>query len=640
MRKLKPHEFIMQVWSMNKPADGAHFFLAYQIPGHKRMRQAIFKWPIGRNKVRLFIKEHIERHHLFFCPSPFMDERRLKDRMMPTCWMWSDLDHNKDLTYPASVYWRTSPKSSQAMWLLDDVHTTMEVGPVNQKLNQLEAGDGGGGAMAKLLRIPGTTNFKKKYQVGTRYPRVRLLMFNKRPRPISDFKIVVVADKASRNKAMSLCRSKGVPERIIHMVGLKSLKKEEDRSSRLRFLCRSLFEYGINRENIIALLTDSVWNKFQDSRPEELEADVDRNLEGIEETGPVGLSIVSAGRVRPGKQEWLIDYRIPLHEITFLEGATGVGKSSLIIRLISDFSSGRRMGTRGGHGRLNILVIQTEGHLENSFVPRLIACGADMDRIKLLNASGSEETLHLDEQRYVDWLKDQLVAYDTNILIIDPLLQFAGDIDFNRGKEAPNWLNMLQRMCREMKITGIFTRHWTKNSENAVLYRGGGVVGMTGVVRAQSAVIQDPNDEDKKYWVTTKMNEGARSDSLPMSYYTNKDLSVDWGKIENIDIEGMSRAAVNQNEATDHRKEMDDFVKSSLNGKGMTHEQLMKQAEVDGRSPDEVERSMKRLNIIERAGKLRVTVRKNKKKILMKAKKQRESKAERSTGEAYSYNNS
>jgi len=115
---------------------------------------------------------------VYFCPNIFSRPRRSKDLMLPSKWLYADLDKvdpaevgpKYGSILRPSIAWESSPGRYQALWELDrfldpELHST-----VNQKLTYLIGADKGGWDRTQVLRVPGTINHKYAEE-----PEVKLL---------------------------------------------------------------------------------------------------------------------------------------------------------------------------------------------------------------------------------------------------------------------------------------------------------------------------------------------------------------------------------------------------------------------------------------------------------------------------------
>jgi hypothetical protein len=91
--------------------------------------------------------------------------------------------------------------------------------------------------------------------------------------------------------------------------------------------------------------------------------------------------LITLSGLTPQRVEWLWPPRIPIGEITLIDGDPSVNKSSLLLDLAARVSTGREMpdGAAGVDG--GVLLLMAEDSLRKTVLQRLTAAGADLRRI-------------------------------------------------------------------------------------------------------------------------------------------------------------------------------------------------------------------------------------------------------------------
>src|SRR5438045_2957768 len=80
--------------------------------------------------------------------------------------------------------------------------------------------------------------------------------------------------------------------------------------------------------------------------------------------------------------DWLWLYRLALGKPALLEGDPGQGKSLITLDLCARVTTGRPMPDgSAGLGPANVILLNAEDNLEDTVRPRLVALGADLDRV-------------------------------------------------------------------------------------------------------------------------------------------------------------------------------------------------------------------------------------------------------------------
>ncbi len=214
---------------------------------------------------------------LYFCPNVFSKPRRLEENATKLRWLYADLDavDPRKLDLPPTIAIRTSPGRFQGLWEMRKPLSPKTHKDLNRRLTYATGADKGGWHLTKVLRIPGTYNFK--------YPtrkRVAEVWDNEVTFTIEDIKrfvkgvelhqieptvpgLVVPAETAE-----SITRRSwdGFDSRTRQLLSETAEQPTGERSDRLWELECRLLEQGLEPEEVFVLVRESVWNKFLDRR--------------------------------------------------------------------------------------------------------------------------------------------------------------------------------------------------------------------------------------------------------------------------------------------------------------------------------------------------------------------------------------
>ena len=101
---------------------------------------------------------------LYFSPLAFSERQRKNAHVFRPRVLFADLDpvDPRDLTIRPTIAWETSPGMFQAVWVLDKALDSYSVWcGLNKRLTVSTGADPGGWFGSKLLRVPGTFNYKR-----------------------------------------------------------------------------------------------------------------------------------------------------------------------------------------------------------------------------------------------------------------------------------------------------------------------------------------------------------------------------------------------------------------------------------------------------------------------------------------------
>ncbi|MFC5951289.1 AAA family ATPase [Pseudonocardia lutea] len=185
-----------------------------------------------------------------------------------------------------------------------------------------------------------------------------------------------------------------------------------------------------------------------------LPGDVDEDLVGraheyIDEVAGGGrsgrgrrLRRTPASEVTMRRLRWLWQNRIVLGGLTLLAGREGLGKSTVAVDLVAQVTRGELAGEFLGEPR-PVIYVNSEDARDSTIVPRLVAAGADLERVVFLDAVSPTEdetplvlpqdTRLLAEE--IDDLKAALVVLDAATSVIDSTLDGDRDRQMRRGLE-------------------------------------------------------------------------------------------------------------------------------------------------------------------------------------------------------------
>jgi RepB DNA-primase from phage plasmid len=108
---------------------------------------------------------------VYFCPNMFSRPRRRKELVLPSCWLYADLDEKKpprritgsiqdEVALEPTMAWESSPERYQALWHIDKHLDRESHELLNRKLTYALGADKGGWDITQVLRVPGTLNHK------------------------------------------------------------------------------------------------------------------------------------------------------------------------------------------------------------------------------------------------------------------------------------------------------------------------------------------------------------------------------------------------------------------------------------------------------------------------------------------------
>ena len=223
------------------------------------------------------------------------------------------------------------------------------------------------------------------------------------------------------------------------------------------------------------------------------------------------LKIISSTNVEVREINWLWYPFIPRGKVTILQGDPGEGKSTFMLTLAAYLTRGEALPfTDCGEppDPITVLYQSTEDDYDDTIVPRFIKAGGIRDRLAFIDES--EYPLTFDDDRILEGIKQT----EAKLLVLDPLASYIGDCSLNASNEVRQKFNALINAARETDCAIVVVNHMNKMPGLKAIYRTPGSIDVAGAVRSILLLARDPDEEDKRYLVQTKMNLASKGDAL------------------------------------------------------------------------------------------------------------------------------
>jgi hypothetical protein len=231
------------------------------------------------------------------------------------------------------------------------------------------------------------------------------------------------------------------------------------------------------------------------------------------------VRFTSAAGVRTEPIRWLIRGYVPLRGVTVVGGGKALGKSLLTNAVwAADVTRGRADGEFAGRSR-DVLLCSAEDDWSTVIAPRLMAAGADLERVHYPD----DQLIEL--PRDVALLEAEIVAMAESgrplgLVVIDPIGAFlAGEIDSHRDASVRRALAPLAEMAMHTDVAVVVVAHLNKAEGSRVVNRVVGSVAFVNAARSFVAFSRDPEDPDgergtRRVVVPTANNWGPLAKAL------------------------------------------------------------------------------------------------------------------------------
>jgi len=217
------------------------------------------------------------------------------------------------------------------------------------------------------------------------------------------------------------------------------------------------------------------------------------------------INLRKASAIKPEKIDWLWEGFIAKGHLSLLAADPGIGKSQVSMYLASVISKGGYWpGSTKKAPIGHTIVINTEDGLSDTIVPRLIACGADMDRVHILAEDTSNpELFKLD--LHIPALEAMIEELgNVELIIIDPVSNYlSGKADNNKTGDVRNITSQLSQLAQRYNTSVLMLTHNNKGEKANATEK---VLGSGAWVQSCRTAFGIGKDEDGKKLVPIKNN--------------------------------------------------------------------------------------------------------------------------------------
>lgn len=276
----------------------------------------------------------------------------------------------------------------------------------------------------------------------------------------------------------------------------------------------------------------------------QLAAKLTHDLAGLAEalparTAPRRLLLTPASAIAIRPVRWLWDTtpegapptsqgRIPMNSLCIAAGGPGLGKSQFSAWMAAKVTRGTLPGELFGSPRC-VIYAATEDSWSYTIAPRLIAAGADLDRIFRIDVRDDEDphaslTLPVD----IDLLGETAEAYSVGLVVADPLLSLIDDkINDYRQKEVRKALEPLAAAADRHHFTVLGLAHFTKAGGADPLARISGSGAFGQLVRSSLAFARHEGEDGEPQFVVSLTKNNLGRLEIPSHSYTIQPVTID-----------------------------------------------------------------------------------------------------------------
>jgi DNA polymerase I-like protein with 3'-5' exonuclease and polymerase domains len=325
--------------------------------------------------------------------------------------------------------------------------------------------------------------------------------------------------------------------------------------------------------------------------------------------------------VTPQHVQWLWPYYLACGHLELLTGEPGLGKSQLQCVYIACVTTGRAWpdGTPGLPQPGCVLMLTAEDQMEDTTVPRLIAAGADLNRIeelKCVRRNDRDEMFLLSSD--IATLGNILADHPNfGLVTIDPITAYMGSgkgFDSHRATDVRSQLAPLKDLSGQYRVAISAVTHPPKNVGQNPLNMFIGSQAYIAAARIGHLCLPEYEDgvhgarrQTGLVWFTTpKLTLGAKNSAGTLTYRVETRLIDSNGEqIETSAIKWLGPADMTAEEAMGQARQsarrgspVQEFVRGILANGPVLQKVVVEKGEAAGFSLDQLKRARKAIDAV------------------------------------------
>lgn len=229
-----------------------------------------------------------------------------------------------------------------------------------------------------------------------------------------------------------------------------------------------------------------------------------------------GVELVCAGDINPEAIDWVWPNYLARGKLHVLAGAPSTGKTALATAMTASittrtpFPDGTIVPTAG-----NVVIWSGEDGIADTLVPRLIAAGANRERVHIVNATidGDGQRRPFDPSRDLPRLTDALARLnDVSLVVIDSLVSVTTR-DSHKNAETRKDLMPVQELAVACRAPVLGIMHFSKGTQGRdPLERVNGSLAFGALPRLVFCTVK--REDGKRIFIRAKSNIGPEGDGF------------------------------------------------------------------------------------------------------------------------------
>jgi len=201
--------------------------------------------------------------------------------------------------------------------------------------------------------------------------------------------------------------------------------------------------------------------------PTTVAAEIMEKLAAMASADKSGVSVVCAADIQPERIDWLWPGWLAAGKVHVLAGAPGTGKTTLALALAAAITTAGKWPDGANAPQGDVLIWSGEDDPADTLVPRLLACGADLDRVHIISG-----VVDRDGRRSFDPAIDiyrlheaaRKIGRPIRLLHVDPIVSAVAG-DSHKNAEVRRAMQPLVDLGQHLRAAVLGTTHFTKGTK-------------------------------------------------------------------------------------------------------------------------------------------------------------------------------
>jgi len=310
--------------------------------------------------------------------------------------------------------------------------------------------------------------------------------------------------------------------------------------------------------------------------------------------------------------EWLWPGRFALGKFGLIAGLPDMGKGQIAAFIAAAVTASIALPCEEGKTTQgNVIWFNAEDGLQDTVIPRLVAAGADLKRIRFVNGTrvdGKDRTFNLVTD--LPLLRKAIHEMgNVALVIIDPVSAYlgVGKVDGRSVTDVRGVLTPLKDMAEELHVAVIGIAHFNKKDDvKSALLRVSDSLAYVAAARHVYAVVDDPEDKDRKLFVKAKNNLARDTKALRYGFGVETvghdpklgvDIKAPFIVWHPQHVEITANEAMQGAEGKTRQREAKEFLLERLRGGPANSDDLIDEAKQEGIAVATLRRAKKELGI-------------------------------------------